>query len=646
MRLETIYIRNYRAISEIELSVDDVTTLIGSNGVGKSCVLKAVDKFFAKSSAISLEDFHDRNINDPIEIGLSFTDLQADELERYSGRVHSGVLRIVRVFHSSPQGRENGRYFGFAYRHKTLEDIRALGSANDQKSAYNNLVDTGELQGLEKCTRIADALDAMGAWEEANPDKCVLARDDGQFEGFANVARGGLQRFISFVFIPAVRDASADALDSKNAVIGQLLELYVRTIVQARKEIREFQDEMDARYRHLVSPDNIGELDELSASLTKTLQNFYGESVVELNWKDVEPLPLPMPTAETLLTEQGYTGPVEGKGHGLQRAFIFTILQHLAIALHDLAHQNESDDEEQVKNSHSIILAIEEPELYQHPTKQRHFAQVLRNLIDLETHSSTQSVQLILCSHSPHFLSTDKFEEVRVIHRRLGEDGASSSSVNRVTYQQVIDKLAEVSDDPEKGLNVEALKVRLHTLTPVVAEGFFAQKVVLVEGASDVAALQAAAKMNGKSFEAAGIALVEVGGKTNLDKPLIIFKSLGIPTYVLFDSDGHMTKDHERKAHVNIQIQRLAGETNPVDVRTFVGSSFASFESELGRHVKAQIGEAEFDKEVGKAAYYFGLETRQVKKVPAAMTQVLMSCNLLGLRSDTLDEIIAAVFDG
>ena len=475
MRLETVYIKNFRAISELEIAIDDVTALIGSNGVGKSCVLKAIDKFFSKSSSVTLEDFHDGNVLEPIEIGLSFTDLQPDELERYSARVHGGTLRIVRVFRSSALGRENGRYFGFAYRHETFDLIRNLPSANDQKSAYNELAGSEDFPGLEKCTRIADAYEAMAKWEEANPIECTLARDDGQFEGFANVARGGLQRFVSFVFIPAVRDASADAMDSKNSVIGQLLELYVKTIIQARKEIKEFQNEIDERYKQLVSPEKIGELDELSGILTATLKNFYGESEVELNWTELDTLPLPLPSAETLLTEQGYKGPVEGKGHGLQRAFIFTILQHLALALHTIEHEGADDEEETDPLSHSIILAIEEPELYQHPTKQRHFAEVLRNLGELEAHNGTQSVQLILCSHSPHFLATDRFEEIRVIHRQLDDEGKSNSTVNQVSYEHVIDRLAEVSDDPEKGLNAEALKVRLHTLTPLVAEGFFAK---------------------------------------------------------------------------------------------------------------------------------------------------------------------------
>src|SRR3546814_9535851 len=71
----------------------------------------------------------------------------------------------------------------------------------------------------------------------------------------------------------------------------------------------------------------------------------------------------------------------------LQRAFIFTLLQHLARTT-----VPESDDLQPDVNAGEVapavapipaqaptlILAIEEPELYQHPTKQRHFADVLR----------------------------------------------------------------------------------------------------------------------------------------------------------------------------------------------------------------------------------------------------------------------------
>ena len=90
---------------------------------------------------------------------------------------------------------------------------------------------------------------------------------------------------------------------------------------------------------------------------------------------------------------------------------------------------------------------------------------------------------------------------------------------------------------PEGSFQTATLVPRLHILGTELAEGFFANGVVLVEGRSDKAALSAVARLMDRSFEAAGIALLSAEGKENLDRPLVIFRSLGVPTYVVWDCD-------------------------------------------------------------------------------------------------------------
>jgi putative ATP-dependent endonuclease of the OLD family len=65
------------------MEVGQHTVLLGANGVGKSCIVKAVDKFFSKSPAVSVEDFHDKNVGDPIEITLTFTDFTDEEAGKF-----------------------------------------------------------------------------------------------------------------------------------------------------------------------------------------------------------------------------------------------------------------------------------------------------------------------------------------------------------------------------------------------------------------------------------------------------------------------------------------------------------------------------------------------------------------------------------
>jgi hypothetical protein len=99
-----------------------------------------------------------------------------------------------------------------------------MNGATERRNEYVRLRDTGGIYAdLPAAPRAAAELDPlMAAWEVAHRDHCAMARDDGRFFGFTNVANGALQRATSFVFIPAVRDVAADALDSRGAVIAKL----------------------------------------------------------------------------------------------------------------------------------------------------------------------------------------------------------------------------------------------------------------------------------------------------------------------------------------------------------------------------------------------------------------------------------------
>lgn len=95
-----------------------------------------------------------------------------------------------------------------------------------------------------------------------------------------------------------------------------------------------------------------------------------------------------MPAANIKLIEDEYPSSVERTGHGLQRAFILTMLQHLAIA--QSRPEEEKDDKDKTINESTgresplkvpnLIIGIEEPELYQHPNRQRHLANILEKL--------------------------------------------------------------------------------------------------------------------------------------------------------------------------------------------------------------------------------------------------------------------------
>jgi len=550
MRLAKLRIHNFRAIRRLDIDVQSQTVLIGSNGVGKSCIIRALDKFFGKSVSVTEDDFFQRNIEEPVEIALTFSDFTAAEVEIFGERIHGGDMTVVRVFNIGA-GKDTGRYYGMTPRHHGFDGIRAADGAHPKRAAYAAKQGEAGYDELPDCNAVALVDEALKAWEIAHPQACELGRDDGQFFGFTNVFRGFLGRYIAFVFVPAVKDATADAVDSKNSAIGQLIELVVRGVIEQREDIQAWRAKASAEYQDLTSPENIGELGELSDELSKTLGIYYEDTGVDLQWKPAEDLVVPLPTADVLLTEQGFTGPVQGKGHGLQRALIFTLLQHLARAAKmDLPEQGQEDGPP--LDARALILAIEEPELYQHPSKQRHLSRILWEISQGKHPGILSGTQIMFCSHSPYFVSTERFPEIGLARREVVEPEIGKECVvRRVTYERIVEVLGAVWE--EEGYTIESLMARLHVLRPEVAEGFFATAAVLVEGASDRAAILGTAMNAGVDLEGKGISVVGVGGKSNLDRIAIIFRELGVPTYLVWDSDDHLS-DADKKLTTNLAL--------------------------------------------------------------------------------------------
>ena len=109
------------------------------------------------------------------------------------------------------------------------------------------------------------------------------------------------------------------------------MDLVVRSVLAQRKEIIELQEETQKQYTKIVDPKKLEELQRLEKELNDTLKTFVPDAGVKLTWLTGDEIDIPMPRAEVKLIEDQYPSSVERTGHGLQRAFILTMLQHLAI---------------------------------------------------------------------------------------------------------------------------------------------------------------------------------------------------------------------------------------------------------------------------------------------------------------------------
>ena len=162
-------------------------------------------------------------------------------------------------------------------------------------------------------------------------------RDPGQFFGFRQVAQGYLGRFTQFISIPAVRNAQTDATEGKGSSVTQIMDLVVRNVlVKPTVMLLSFGRNTQEQYSSIMEPPpTSAELNDLAdkfvakrfSPMSRTLV-LYLELVSIAGDKSTSPCH----KHEVKLLEDEYEARVERTGHGLQRAFIVTMLQHLVAA--------------------------------------------------------------------------------------------------------------------------------------------------------------------------------------------------------------------------------------------------------------------------------------------------------------------------
>lgn len=659
MQLERARIRNFRSLRDVEVVFGAHTALIGGNGAGKSSILKAIEKFYSTTKNCDADDFFGRDQGQPIEIELTFHQLSEQEAAAFEDRVRDGRLVVTRIFDGGPS---SGRYHGVVPQIPDFVAVRAHSAATPKRAAYNALRENNPLYADLPTAGSAAAVDqAMLTWEAEHPDQLVLLPDDGQFFGFQNNSRGKLQQHTSFVFIPAVRDASADAADGKTSVIGKLLELLVRSQILQRPDVQAFKAQLTEAYQALVSAENMPELGALAGTLTADLRGLYQDAEVSLAWREVGEMPVPLPMADVFLKDEGFGGPVDRQGHGLQRAFIFTLLQHLARTA--VPEGDEAPPDSDVDGSDdapaaaaaavmaqapTLILAIEEPELYQHPTKQRHFAEVLRGLSSGTLPGAQGHTQVVFGSHSPMFISMGKADEIRLTRRSHCDDSEfKQCSLQALDLGTVAQKLERGWNKPAGTFSAQTLMPRLHILGAELAEGFFATGVILVEGRSDKAALTATARMLGVNFEAAGIAILSTEGKANLDRPYVIFRELGIPTFMLWDCDQQLP-EAKRTPATDLALSKLAKPNDQIDAAPtsdLISDCYAHFEKTLEHKLKEDLTPEVHTACLAAACEPFGVHpSNDAQKIPEIVYQTLLRAKEQGHESEMLKSLVRAMW--
>lgn len=634
MRIETVRIKNFRAFKDETINFDRYNCFVGPNGSGKSTVINALNVFFRQHkdsktdlSQLSADDFHHKDTSLPISITVTFTDLSEQAKKDLADYVRQEKLVITAQAHydegtERAEVKQLGNRLGMEEFKVWFEAEKSKKPAKELREVFSQLRE--KWPGIPSATSKADMAAALNEFEASNPESCSLIPSEDQFYGVSKGANR-LSPHLQWVFVSASKDFSEEAEESKNSALGQLLSRAIRSKVNFTQKITELKDEARQNYQEMLDTEQ-DVLSNISDSLGGKLRLWANpNATAKVRWKNDadKSIKIEEPSAHIQIGEKGFESELARFGHGMQRSYLLTLLQELA----------ELDDD----NSPTLIMAIEEPELYQHPPQARYLSEVLQEL-------ASERAQIVLCSHSPHFIPADDFHTVRLV-RELGAPACSA-----VSYLRYDDLASELESAGERPVKESGMVAKLYpTLRPEISEMFFSRRLVLAEGVEDVAYIMSYIQLMGKfnDFRRSGYHIIPVGGKSELIKPLAIAKLLDIEVFVVCDADADKNHDSEREKHKkdNAAILYLLGHDKAenwpdYDIKK---SNLRMWETDVTKTIEKELGD-DWKKHVDAAAAHYG-NAGGLKKNPLAVSRALESAWNVGLRSGTLQGLVNEILE-
>lgn len=537
MKLAELKIENFRSFEKETIHFGDYTCFVGPNGSGKSTVLMALNVFFRENEAtvtdvctLSEEDFHHKNTGSPIRITATFEDLPAAAQEEFKHYYRQGKL-VVSAEASWDAQSSSAPVKHYGSRLVMNEFAPFFDAANDGKKVPELRDVYAQIRegfsDLPSASTKTAMTDALRDYEENHPDKCTLVPEPNQFYGFTKGAYH-LENYIQWVYVPAVKDASTEQEEGNKTALGQLLARTVRTKLDFSQAMEELKEKAEKTYTEILQK-QAGALKGLGLSMEKRLQEYIdARARLDIQWHydSKSSISIRDPVARAFIGDGDFIGEIARAGHGLQRGFLVTILHELV----------GNDD----KGGPKLLLGFEEPELYQHPPQARHLADVLERLAN-----PTNNSQVLVTTHSPCFVSTRGFENVRMVRK---ERSGRLTKVHSATFSQLEERLSKSLGGKPGSPN--SLMARIaQIMQPSQNELFFTSFAVLVEGQEDMAFISTHLGLTEQlsRFRMLGCHFVSAGGKTNLSRLIAIAQELAIPHFVVFDADGDENNEKARK---------------------------------------------------------------------------------------------------
>ncbi|MFZ0038555.1 MAG: AAA family ATPase [Candidatus Acidiferrales bacterium] len=569
MKLASLRIKNFRSVRDSgEIRVESMQALVGENNAGKSNILAALQVFLAAGSDhVTTEDFYD--VSHRIVIVCTFGSLHPHErrppLRKY---LLGDKLILEKQLFIEPDKRDREKfkvetaYHGYEAKPKdwwlTLDGVLA-----EKGDAFKDWAKLAEDNGLldyvkdtkGKVTKVSYGV-GLKKYLETHPEVEYTEPSLGETQALG-LQTSLLDALPTFHLLPAITDYAEETdKRSTSSIYRRLMSDLSERLLTADPRFREITAAL-GRITRLLNAPATGEVRDKEEARLAVLGS------IEEKLRDILYRMMPSVLAirlEVIVGEinevfsrgvsvwvdDGKETEVLRKGHGMQRCLVFAFLRALIMNQRGQLLSPEASTPDSAEIVHpTIILGIEEPELYIHPQCKRLIYSVLREFAGTD--------QVIYATHDTAFLDVAAYEEIAVVRKPSHEFGTQ-------VFQCGQGVLGDAED--RKGFQF------LNSFGTEQNQLFFAQRVVLVEGEQDFIGLISAGRQLGifKEFpEEIGYSIICAGSKGELPKFMKLLSAFKIPFALLHELDGDPNSTANRSVKQELGHNRCVEVPNRVE---------------------------------------------------------------------------------
>ncbi|MEQ7359094.1 AAA family ATPase [Xanthomonas campestris pv. campestris] len=501
MKLRAIQIHNFRSVLDADIEAHDYMLLVGANNAGKSTIINALRAFYddAKWSA---DDFPKAGATDNeswVQLAFQLDDYEwAGLADKYKEGVADKRLTVRRYF-------------------KSDDKARSQASQSNIFAFVNGQLDT-EL-----------------------------------FYGARNV---GAAKIGQVLYVPALTTPAEQTKMSGPSPLRNMLNFLLKKVVSkspAYKEITNAFEKLNVEARK-----GDGFLSEISTPLNTAISSWSIKIDLSVNSvapEDISKSLVKFAFVDSSLGDVGFD--LECYGHGFQRSVIYELIK-LAPTFKD----EKKVDKKEFNPAFNLVL-FEEPEAFLHPSQQESMAYHLRRL------GAEEGQQVIITTHSPTFAgkAAEQIGQLVRVQRANGATRTFQPKGNAIkdVFDQGGELLAAlqafvadpgvpvdrkknakkmIASPPQGDIATQEEQFRFQLwLDGERASLFFADKVLLVEGATERGLFGYLLANDWHDLSTQRICLVDVLGKYNFHRYMALLEAYGIPHGVMLDDDN--SKEHQ-----------------------------------------------------------------------------------------------------